>query len=116
MRITRDCMAGEMISFVLKLLILIIIILVIGFILLQCFGGGSCIKRIDKTLPDIDIAPWEITTPTHIYYAKEVIDNGIDSIDIVSWYEKINDIWVYRKEALPLTDIWLYNEIEFKRR
>lgn len=105
-----------MISFVLKLLILLIIILVIGFILLQCFGGGSCIKRIDKTLPDIDTAPWETTTPTHIYYAKKVIDNGIDYIGIVSWYEQINGVWVYRNEELPLTDIWPYNKIDVRRR
>lgn len=88
----------------------------IGFVLLQCFGGGSCIKRIDKTLPDVNTAPWEIATPTHIYYAKEVIDNGTDSIDIVSWYEQVNNIWIYRNELLSLTEIWPYDEIEFKRR
>lgn len=88
----------------------------IGFVLLQCFGGGSCIKRIDKTLPDVNIAPWEIITPSHVYYAKEVIDNGIDSIDIISWYEQINNIWIYRSELLTLTEIWPYEKIKFKRR
>lgn len=83
-------------------IIVLIVILALGFLVLQC-GGGSCIKRIDKTLPETDDAPWEITTVTHLYYAKYAVVNSENSVTMTNWYDRVNGKWVYHKgeETLP---------------
>jgi hypothetical protein len=94
---------------------MILVIIVMGIVLLvnHCTGGG-CIRKIDKTLPDIQAAPWEVTTPTHLYYAREVEDDG-DTVLMMGWYENMDGAWVKRSEPVRLERV-IYGRIDVRRR
>lgn len=98
-----------------KVIIVLIILLAIVFVVLQC-GGSSCIRKIDKSLPSIDVAPWEVTTPTHVYYAEEVNkDVGYGDVDLWNWYEYFNGEWIKRDGLLHLMNT-IYGDIKVRRR
>ena len=93
------------------IIIILILLLGIAFVFLQCTGG---IRAIDKSLPDITTAPWEITTPTHLYYAEDAKDTGPEVI-MTNWYEQISGKWEYREGIYSLKKE-LYGEITVRRR
>ena len=87
-----------------KVLALAAMIAVIMFVYLSCSGGGSCLcQRIDKTLPDIQKAPYSIATVTFWYYAKTAVQNSDGSANMTGWYDKQKGKWVYHSgsEYLP---------------
>ena len=96
---------------IIKIVIVLIILLGIAFVFLQCTGG---INKIDKSLPDINSAAWEITTPTHLYYAEDAKDTGPEVI-MTNWYEQIGGKWEYREGSHALSKE-LYGEITIRRR
>ena len=96
---------------IVKIIIVLIILLGIAFVFLQCTGG---INKIDKSLPDIKKAPWEITTPTHLYCAEDAKDTGPEVI-MTNWYEQIGGKWEYHEGIYPLKKE-LYGEITVRRR
>lgn len=96
-----------------KILIVLGIILVLFLVILQC-GGGSCIRKIDKSLPDTAKAPWEVTTSTHDYLAKEVVENG-EGITMSGWYEQVNGKWQSCSGNITLA-YDKYGEITVRRR
>lgn len=111
-------MKGKTLGCFIKVLIVIIIISVLILLFTQ-FSGVSCIKKIDKTLPSLDKASWEVTTPMKLYYAETVNiqenESGIISADLFGWYEQFNGKWVYHKDKITL-ERRLYGMIEVKRR
>lgn len=88
-----------------KILVVVAIIVVIGFVYVTCSGtqGCGCVKSIDKTLPDTAKAPYSVTTVTHLYYAATAVQNQDGSVTMQSWYERLNGAWVYRDslETIP---------------
>ena len=96
---------------IIKIVIVLIILLGIAFVFLQCTGG---IDKIDKSLPDITAAPWEITTPTHLYCAEDAKDTGPEVI-MANWYEQIGGKWEYHKGTHALKKE-IYGEITVRRR
>ena len=105
-------LTGAMGCFI-KAIIALIIILGIALLVLQC-GGNSCIRKIDKTLPDISKVPWEVTTPSHLYYADDVLETDI-SVTMSGWYEQLDAKWVKQKGAITL-DRKIYGRITVRRR
>ena len=98
---------------IIKVLILIALIMAVVFLVLQC-SGGSCIKRIDKTEPEVISAPWEVYTPTHHYLADNVTETKTGII-MKGWYERIDDKWVKHKDTIELP-FSIYGKIKYGRR
>ncbi len=101
-----------------RILVVIGILLFIFFLFLQ-LSGGSCIRKIDRTLPAEETATWEVTTPMKLYYAEkvEVVKDGesIVSVTMTGWYERVNDKWVRREKPITL-ERRIYGKIEVKGR
>lgn len=101
-----------------KIFILIIILGFILFLILQ-FSGFNCVKKIDKSLPTTEQAPWEVTTPMKLYYAEKTSvvtdDAGIVSVVMTGWYENIKGQWIKRSSPI-LLERRLYGKIEVNRR
>jgi len=97
------------------LLVVVIIVLVLLFLFLQFFGGGSFIRKIDRTLPPAGTAPYQVETPTRIIYAESAGRLSDSSVEITGWYEKIDEKWVRHDSTLVL-DISMYSEIKVVRR
>jgi hypothetical protein len=94
--------------------ILVIGIIMVGvFVFLNC-SGGSCVKKIDQTLPTIAEAPWSVVTPTHLYYSQNVtqIKTGVV---MVNWWVQSNNKWVYHKDKIELP-FSVYGNIQVTRR
>lgn len=98
---------------IIKVMVILIILLGIVLLINQC-SGGSCIRKIDKSVPDITAAPWEVTTPTHLYYAREAVDNG-EAVIMTDWYEYLNKKWVKHSGNITL-EKRIYGEITVNRR
>ena len=96
-----------------KIIVIIILLLALVFVFIQC-SGSSCIRKIDNTLPDIQKAPWEVTTPTHFYYASEVEDNEA-AVIMSGWYEREDDKWVKQVGDITLERSF-YGRIDVKKR
>lgn len=104
---------------IIKLLVIFSILMLLFLAFLQ-LSGGSCIRRIDTTLPGQDVASWEVTTPMKLYYAAEVDivknDSGIiESVTMHTWYERINNRWIKHDEPITLKRR-IYGAIQVKRR
>lgn len=105
--------SGKTLGCLIKIIVVVILILALALVILQC-SGGSCIRKIDNTLPNIQKAPWEVITPTHLYYATEVVEN--DTAVIMSgWYEHIGDKWKKQPEDITLERSF-YGRIDVKKR
>ena len=89
-------------SLIIKILILVAIIMIGVLIFITC-SGQPIIQKIDKTLPDDIMAPYEVTTRTHLYYATGATENDDGSVTMSEWYERIDDKWVLHngEETLP---------------
>ena len=104
---------GKSLGCLIKIIIVVILLLALVLVFIQC-AGGSCIRKIDNTLPDIQKAPWEVRTPTHLYYATEVVEN--DTTVIMSgWYERTGDKWIKQPEDITLERSF-YGRIDVKKR
>lgn len=100
-------------GFIIKAIVVIAILLGILLLVNHC-TGGMFIHKIDKSLPDIQAAPWEVTTPTHLYYAKDVTD-GSSTVVLDNWYENLDGKWIKHSGELVL-EKRLYGRIDVKRR
>ena len=98
---------------IIKVLLLLSVIMGGVFLFLN-FSGGSCIQKIDKTLPDIQTAPWAVTTPTRNYLAKEVSKTGTGVVMNV-WYEQVKGKWVKHPDSIIL-EYKVYGRITVDRR
>ena len=102
-------------SLTIKLLILALLVM-IGLLLYMTCSGSSCIvQRIDKMPPEIEKAPWEIQTPTHLYYAEDVSKTGNGDLIISGWYEYFKEKWVYHEDTIKFPKK-IYGDILPKRR
>lgn len=92
---------NQILSLGIKILILIAIVAV-GIIIYQSCAGTAIIQRIDRTLPDTTIAPYEVSTRTHIYQAEWARENEDGSATMTNWYTKLNGKWQLQKNTLPI--------------
>lgn len=91
-------------SLIIKILALIALI-GIGLLIYSTCSGTSLVHRIDKTIPDVTVAPFEISTQTNIYMARRATLNEDKSVTMLGWYEKVNNKWVLHEEAITLPKI-----------
>ena len=108
-----------MLGCLIKLIGLVAILFVVLLVLVQ-FGGGSCIRTIDRTVPTIDDATWEVTTPYKLYYANKVdyikdIDGRIITVTMIDWYEQVGNKRIRHADTITL-DSRVMGNIEVKRR
>lgn len=95
---------SNFLGILIKIFIVLAIIGVIALVYSTC-AGGNVFQRIDKTLPDKTVAPFEITTITKIYFAKNAIPHEDKSVTMYQWYEKDDGKWVYRDDEIRLLPI-----------
>lgn len=96
--------AGRILSLVIKLLVLVAIV-AIGVIIYQTCAGTPLIQRIDKTVPDKMVAPFEVPTVTKSYLAQEAALNDDGSVTMSGWYERDGDRWVLHEEVVTLPPV-----------
>jgi ABC-type arginine transport system permease subunit len=92
------------VSLIIKLLLVVAIIGVLVIAYTTC-SGTPLVQKIDKTLPAIDKAPYEVSTMTNIYYAGKAMVNNDKSVTMSSWYERIKNKWVVHKEPITLLPV-----------
>ena len=98
---------------VIKVLLLISIVMLIGFVVLQV-TGGSCVKRENNSVPPIEKAAWEVKTPTHVYYSEGVKQTDVGVI-MINWWENRNNKWILRKGDYLLQNS-IYGQIKVIKR
>lgn len=104
--------AGNILSLLLKILVLIALVAV-GFFIYQACAGTPLIQKIDKSVPDSSKASFEVSTRTKIYYAEKATLNDDSTVTMNGWYERNGGKWVYHKGLITLTQV-LHPQI-FKR-
>ena len=90
---------------ILKLLIRILVVIAligVGVLVYQTCSGSSIIQKIDKSVPDSALVPYQVTTRTHLYMAKEAAQNSDGSVTISGWYERENNRWILQKSELTI--------------
>ncbi len=105
----------NLLGFMVKLLILIAVIMAGLFVYLTCAGKSCLVQRIDQMPPDALKVPWEIRTPTKMYYAEEAEKTPNGDVVMINWYEPAGKKWLFHKgkEILPRE---LYGDITLRRR
>jgi len=89
-----------------KVIALIGVAAFIAFIYLTCSGGSGCLcQKIDKSLPDVNRAPFIVTTKTHTYYAQTAQTGADGSVTMGGWFERLGDNWVYQEKPLTLPEV-----------
>ena len=103
---------GKTLGCLIKIIVVVILILALALVFIQC-AGGSCIRKIDNTLPTLRIPYAEVTTPTHFYYAQDVTEDDV-AVTMSGWYERIDDKWVKREGDIPLSKDFYGGNIDIK--
>lgn len=83
----------------------IVTLIAIGVIIYSTCSGGPLIQRIDKTIPDVAAAPYEISTQTNIYYAGQAYRNNDGSVTMMRWYERVEKKWVKQDGSVTLPPV-----------
>ena len=83
----------KILSRVIIALVLIAIIAVGALIYTTC-SGSPLIQRIDKTLPDASVAPFQVATMTRTYQAERAVLNDNGTVTMWGWYEKDGGKWL----------------------
>jgi len=101
-------------------------IIALGFLLLlaawvvgSCFLGQGSAKP-----PSVEVAPYRITTPSRVYYAKEVegfpvtlakdLVGSPPDVVIIGYYELIGKRWIYRPGGIRFN--WVFGTVRVERR
>lgn len=95
---------GQVLSLLIKVLVLVAIIGV-GVIIYQTCSGLPLIQKIDKTLPVVSEAPLEISTMTKNYMAQRAILNDEGSVTMYGWYDRVDGEWVFHEEKITLPKV-----------
>lgn len=110
----------SLIGCMVRVLVVLLIILVLLLVLVQFLGGGSCIRKIDRSIPTAELAPWEVTTLMKLYYAEDaavIRDQGgaVSAVTMTGWYEQLNGKWI--RHAAPVTlEARIYGPLTVQRR
>jgi len=97
--------SGKRLKGMFKKLFLVFIIIALvgaGFFVYQTCVGTPIVRKIDKTIPSIEEAPFEVSTMTRIYYAEKAILNNDKTVTMYGWYERDGKKWVYREKTITL--------------
>jgi len=93
------------ISAAIKILVLVALIAV-GVMVYSTCAGSPLIAKIDRTLPDVSAAPFEVATVTRIYQVKRAVMNEDKSVTMTGWYEKDGGKWVYHEGSITLPPVF----------
>lgn len=85
---------SSIISLLLKIFVLVAII-GIGLLIYQTCSGSPLVQRIDKITPGVEVAKYEITSMTRIYYSNDAFKNSDGSVTMRGFYENHNGHWEY---------------------
>ena len=88
-------------GFLIKIIILVIIIGILALVFLQC-GGMGCVTKIDRSLPSVAKAPFQVETPTHLYFAAIAVKDKSNDVQMTDWWEEISGSWVYHEVTIVL--------------
>ncbi|MBE3086670.1 MAG: hypothetical protein IMZ64_10695 [Bacteroidetes bacterium] len=110
------------IAMVLKIILLLAVIGIIGFVAYSCFfNQKDATPKTDPTVPAMDIAPYQVTVKAtgNIYYSKLVVTAGDTVGDRVftlkGYWEQIDGKYVFKDITVPLKESE-FGEITVERR
>lgn len=92
-------------------LLVVVMIIAVGVLAYATCAGTPIIQKIDKTLPDSKVAPYQVLTATKLYLSQEAVDNGDGSVTMNGWYVRVKDKWIFHEEAVTLPPV-LHPKIE----
>ena len=81
-------------NIIIRILVIVAIIGIAVFVYQTC-AGTPLVTKIDRTLPDVSVAPYDVVTVTRTYKAAKATVNEDGSVTMTGWYERINGKWVY---------------------
>lgn len=85
-------------------LLILIIILGAGVLIYNSCSGGI-VHKIDKSLPSITTAPYQVATRTHIYLTPKALTNADGSVTMSKWYERLDKKWVLQTKTITLPPV-----------
>jgi len=100
----RIANTAGVLSIVIKGLVIVAIIGV-GIVVYSTCAGSPLIQSIDKTLPAVETAPFEVPTVTRTYIAQRATANDDGSVTMRNWYQRENKKWVYYEGAITLPSV-----------
>ena len=96
--------ANRILSLLIKILAIVAVV-GIGVFVYQTCAGTPIIQRIDKMPPEKTVAPFEVSTQTHIYYCSRAFANNDGSVTMYGWYEQLNGKWVLHDKEITLPKV-----------
>src|SRR4030042_5900592 len=83
-------------------ILIIVAIILIGLLVYQTCSGHGLIQRIDKMEPEKTVAPFEVATQSHIYYAVLATLSTDKSVTMKGWDERVDGKWVKHDDSITL--------------
>ncbi len=87
------------------MVLLLVAVIAVGALVYNTCSGAGIITTIDKTLPSVTEAPFEVATITKIFQARRAVMNEDKSVTMTSWYERDGKKWVLREGSIILPPV-----------
>ena len=76
-------------------IMVIVAVIGVGVIIYSTCAGSPLIKSIDKTLPAVETAQFEVPTVTRTYIAQYATANEDGTVTMKNWYQKEKKKWIF---------------------
>ncbi len=87
------------------MVLLLVVVIAVGALVYSTCSGAAIITMIDKTLPSVTEAPFEVATITKIFQARRAVLNEDKSVTMTGWYERDGKKWVLREGSITLPPV-----------
>lgn len=87
------------------MVLLLVAVIAVGALVYSTCSGVGIITTIDKTLPSVTEAPFEVATITKIFQARRAVMNEDKSVTMTGWYERDGKKWVLREGSITLKPV-----------
>jgi len=92
---------GNILTVVIKILVLIAVIAA-GIAVYSTCSGSPLIQKIDKSIPDITVAPFIVATQTQNYYTRQAIQNTDGTVTMRGWYSWNKNKWILQENEITI--------------
>lgn len=87
------------------MVLLLVALIAVGLLVYSTCSDAAIITTIDKTLPSVTEAPFEVATITKIFQARRAVMNEDKSVTMTGWYERDGKKWLFREGSITLKPV-----------